>query len=329
MSTNGLYLVTGAGGFVGSFLVDHLLAEGVRVRAMIRKESQRAALEAKGAEVVIADLQEEASLTAAVAGCRGVYHIASMFRQQPAAEVFHEINVLGVKRMLDASVAAGVERFIHCSTVGVLGHIDNPPADETTPYAPCDIYQSTKMEGEKVALDYFKGGKIPGVVIRPAMIYGPGDERTAQLFVRVAKGKFFYVGKSEVLHHWIDVRDLARSFHLAMEHPERNGEVYIIPGAKPVALRRMCEVIAEKAGVPPPKLTIPHWILMPAAIVCDAVFKILPASPPLHPRKLGFFTKTRHFDGSKARRELGFEPAQDIEGEVDDIIASYRDLTYI
>lgn len=324
-----LYLVTGAGGFVGGFLVDHLLAEGKRVRAMVRKESQRADLEARGAEVVLADLQDEASLGPAVAGCRGVYHIASMFREQPSDAVFHEINVEGVRRMLDAAIAAGVQRFVHCSTVGVLGHIDTPPANEDTPYAPCDIYQSTKMEGEKVALEYFRGGKIPGVVIRPAMIYGPTDQRTAQLFVRVARGKFFFVGPSKVLHHWIDVRDLARSFRLGMEHEERNGEVYIIPGAEPVELRHMCSVIAEKAGVKAPGLTLPLWFMVPAAWLCETAFKVLPGNPPLHLRKLGFFTKTRHFDGSKAAREIGFEPAQTLEQEVDDIIASYRKMKLI
>ena len=86
--------------------------------------------------------------------------------------------------------------------------------------------------------------KIRGVVIRPAMIYGPGDERTLKLFRMIARGKFFYVGKGDKLVHWIDVRDLAQSFLLAMGHDERNAEIYIIAGRTAVSLKDMADRVA-------------------------------------------------------------------------------------
>lgn len=313
-------------------MVDLLVQEGKRVRALVRKESQRAELEAKSqgagtVEVAIGDLQDKASLEAAVAGCAGVYHIASLFRQAGFPEsTFYDINAEGTRRLLDAAIAAGVERVIHCSTVGVLGDIQNPPANEDTPYDPGDMYQRTKMEGEKIALEYFKDEKIRGVVIRPAMIYGPTDTRTKKLFQMVAKGKFFYVGKGMATVHWIDVRDLARSFLLAMEKPELNAELYIISGARAVPLKEMCELVAGKLGVKPPSLHLPVKPMQWLGTICETICRPLKIEPPIFRRRVDFFTKSRHFDSSKAHRELGFVPAQSFEQELDDIIESYRSL---
>ncbi len=97
----------------------------------------------------------------------------------------------------------GSSKTNNASTVGVLGHIEHPPADENTPYQPGDIYQQTKMEGELIALDYFRSGKISGNVIRPGMVYGPGDMRTLKLFSMISKGTFFYVGQGEATVHFV------------------------------------------------------------------------------------------------------------------------------
>ena len=324
--TEPLYLVTGAGGFVGSWMTRRLLDEGKRVRAMVRQESQRADLETIGADVCIADLQQPESLAAAVEGITGVYHIASLFRQQGFSEEhFHDINAEGTRRLLEASAAAGVRRFVHCSTVGVHGHIENPPADEHAPIHPGDLYQRTKLAGEQIALEWFESGRMQGVVIRPAMIYGPRDARTNKLFRMVARKRFFYVGRGEGLVHWIDVRDLARAFHLAMEREEINAEVFIICGRRHMALREMCEIIAADCGVSPPKLNLPVKLMQWAGSCCEWICKPFGIEPPLYRRRVDFFTKHRSFDGSKAERLLGFEPAQDPEREIADILASYRE----
>ncbi len=321
-----LYLVTGASGFVGGFMVRHLLDEGKTVRAMVRDEGKAAPLRELGVEVVVADLTDEEGLTRAVKGVRGVYHIAALFRQQGLGdEVFHEVNAEGTRRILDAAVAANVSRFVHCSTVGVLGHIENPPADEQTPYNPGDIYQRTKMAGEENALAYFREGRIPGVVIRPAMIYGPGDTRTLKLFRMIAKRIFFYVGPGLAKVHWIDVRDLARAFRLAMEHEEHNGEVYIIAGATSVPLREMAEEVASQLGVTRPWIRLPVKPMQWAGSVCEAICRPFGIEPPLYRRRVDFYTKSRDFDGSKAARDLEFKPAQTFQQEIADIIAFYRD----
>jgi nucleoside-diphosphate-sugar epimerase len=268
----------------------------------------------------------ESDLRKAVEGVAGVYHIAALFREQGVPDkTFSVVNRDGVRRLIDAAVTAGVSRFIHCSTVGVLGHIAQPPADETAPYNPGDIYQCTKMEGEEIALQAIGGGLLSGAVIRPAMIYGPGDRRTLKLFRMIAKKRFFYVGRGEALVHWIDVRDLACAFRLAMEAGDRNGDVYILAGEQAVPLRAMCEEIANQLGVRPPWLQIPVKPMQWAGTLCEVCCRPFGIEPPLYRRRVDFFTKNRHFDGGKARRELGFSPSQSLAGEIRDIIASYRD----
>lgn len=324
-----LYLVTGANGFVGRYLVDRLTEEGHRVRAMIRDPGKADDLKHKCVEVLVGDMTDPESLARAVQGVRGVYHIAALFRQDAPERLFHEVNAEGVRRLLEVSVAAGVARFVHCSTVGVLGDIQEPPADEKTPYSPGDKYQRSKMEGEKIALSYFQAGKISGVVIRPAMIYGPGDTRTLKLFKMIARRRFFYVGGGEASVHWIDVRDLARSFILAMAKETLNNEVYIIAGKQAVTLKEMVELVARDLHVAPPKLHLPVRPMQWLGSLCEAICNPLKIQPPIFRRRVDFYTKSRSFDASKAERDLGFIPAKTFVEEIRDILQDYKERGWL
>lgn len=323
-------LVTGAGGFVGGQLVRELVSRGAAVRAMVRHPDKAGFLKDLGVELVQANMKEAASLARAVEGVGGVCHIAALFREAglPDSE-YHKVNVEGTQSLLEAAIAAGVRRFIHCSTVGVLGHIENPPADENTPYNPGDVYQRSKMEGEKIALDYFRSGRISGVVIRPAMIWGPGDTRTLKMFRMIARGRFFYVGRGRASVHFIDVRDLARAFVLALEHDERHGEIYIIAGRQALPLRSLAEAIASRLAVRPPRLCLPVKPMQWLGSACEALCTPLGISPPLYRRRVDFYTKSRSFNGTKAERDLGFRPAQGLVEEVGDIIEDYKERGWL
>jgi nucleoside-diphosphate-sugar epimerase len=321
----GPFLVTGASGFLGSYLVKELLKHNVRVRAMVRSSSPRTSLEGLDIEIVEGDLQDKESLLRATEGVQGVFHIAALFRQAGIPDdQYSKVNAEGTRLLLDASIEQGVKRFIHCSTVGVLSHIDSPPANENTPYKPGDIYQYTKMQGELLALDYFKSGKIPGVVIRPAMIYGPGDSRTLKLFNMISRGIFFYVGKGKALVHWVDVRDLAHAFWLAMQKTELNNTVYTIGGDRFLPLKEMTSIVAQHLDVRKPWVHLPVKPVQMLGTLCERICTPLKIQPPIYRRRVDFFTKDRAFDISKAKAELGFKPAQSLEGEITDIIDSYK-----
>ncbi|MDP6522832.1 MAG: NAD-dependent epimerase/dehydratase family protein [Kiritimatiellia bacterium] len=325
-----LFLVTGASGFVGGHMVEYLVKKGRKVRAMIKDESKADPLRKLGVEVVIGDLRDKDSLSRAVQGVTGIYHIASLFRQASFPEsVFHDVNAEGVRRLMDVAIDAGVKRVIHCATVGVLGHVANPPANEETPYNPGDMYQRTKMAGEKIAMEYYQSGKMSGVVIRPAMIYGPGDTRNLKMFRMVAHGRFFYVGPGTCEVHFIDVRDLVRSFDLAMEKESLNGEIYIISGEKAVPLIDMANIIARELGVRPPWLHLPVKPMQWLGTIVETICRPLHIEPPIFRRRVDFFTKNRHFDSSKAKRDLDFAPEKSFDEEVVEITRWYKENKWL
>lgn len=318
-------LVTGAGGFVGGHMVRALVERGDKVRGMVRNPAQSEEVKALGADVVVADLRKEDTLREAVKGVRYVYHIASLFRQAGLPEsVFYDINAEGTRRIFEASIAAGVERLVHCSTVGVLGHVEHPPADEHAPFAPGDMYQRTKLEGEKIAMEYYRSGKMSGVVIRPAMIYGPGDTRNFKMWKMVARRCWFYLGDGTTRVHFIDARDLAQAFILAMEKKDLQAEVYIIPGEKSVSQKYMADLIAKELGVARPWIHLPIKPMQWLGSLCEAVCTPLRIQPPIYRRRVDFFTKHREFNGAKAGRDLGFKPARTFEEEIADITRWYR-----
>lgn len=318
------FLVTGAAGFVGSNLTRLLVESGENVRGLVRNQKQADIVAALGATPVIGDLRDPESLKRAVEGVQGVYHIAALFRQAGVPDsLYTEVNVEGTRNLIEASIEGGVKRFIHCSTVGVHGHVMNPPANEESPFNPGDLYQDSKARGEKLVREYFDQKKIDGVIIRPAMIYGPGDERTLKLFKMLANKKFFYVGKGAAMVHFIDVRDLARAFKLAMDQTEVNNERFIIAGETSLPLYKLVSIVCQMMGVPEPSLHLPVKPVQLLGTICETVCKPFNINPPIYRRRVDFFTKDRNFDCSKAITKLGFKPAQDLKGELKDILDSY------
>lgn len=319
-------VVTGAAGEVG-FQVTKLLAEsGSPVTAMVRASSDRTALNKLEVNIVEADLSDQASLERAFAGAYGVFHIAAVYREPDLTdEMFFEVNAKGTRRVFEAAISQGVKRVVHCSTGGVLGDIKNPPGSHLTPYSPGDVYQRSKVEAEKIALEYFRSEKIRGAVIRPAMVYGPGDTRHLKLFRMIAKKRFVHIGAGKQSVHFIDIRDLARGFVLAMEHDEVNGEIYHIAGGRPMEFKEAVNTIAAELGVPTPKIHIPALPVQLLGSLCELICAPFGIKPPIYRRRVDFFTKSRHFDTEKSKNEIGFTAAKSFKEEVRETIAYYRE----
>ena len=319
-------LVTGSTGFVGSHLCRELANNGYEVRALIRSDKKKDVLSDVQVEFVHGDITDKESLLKAMDGVEAVFNIAAIFREAKYHDsMYYKVNMEGVRNVFDAAIEKGVSRVIHCSTGGVHSHIQNPPANEDEPYHPADIYQVSKCEGEKVALKYLRSGKISGSVIRPAMIWGPGDRRILKLFKGVAHRTLPIIGDGKTLYHWVLVTDLARAFRLANETPAANGQVYIIAGAQVVSIVDTYEAIAKEAGVKVWPFKIPA---KPIQILGSCVEKICAPfgiEPPIYRRRVDFFTKTRAFDCSKAQRELGYKAEHTFQEEVHIIYSWYKE----
>src|SRR5512136_1779391 len=134
--------LTGATGYTGGKVLAALRGRGDSVTILARPASLTPAVGNLATRVVPGDLRDESAIRALVEGAEAVVHIAAVYRTAGHADSYYrEVNVGGTARLLDAALAAGVRRFVHTSTVGVHGNVENPPADESAPIAPCDIYQ--------------------------------------------------------------------------------------------------------------------------------------------------------------------------------------------
>lgn len=326
-------LVTGAAGFVGSNLTRRLLSLKAQVRIFVRSESNKEIVEefrAQGAEVVYGDIRDREVVSEAVCGSDYVFHIAALFRQAKYPDsVYYEINVQGTKNVLDAAEQFGVSRVIHCSTIGVHSHIPNPPANEEEAYRPGDVYQASKCEGEKLARERFESKRVPGVVIRPAMIWGEGDKRLLKLFKGVSRRRMPIIGSGKTLSHWVYVHDLVQGMLLAAEKEAALGRIYILAGRRPVTIRELMSEIAKQAGVKLLPVRIPARPIQLLGTVVETLCQPFGIEPPIYRRRVDFFTKDRSFDTTRARTELGFEPAQDFSVEVRNIYRWYKEQGWL
>lgn len=301
--------VTGASGFTGGYLCKALKKKGYNVKALARKNSDTQQLKELDIQWIEGDLADPESIKGKIENVDIVFHIAALYRQEGVAKhMFTKVNLEGTRALLEESTAVGVKRFVHCSTVGVQGEIANPPANEDAPYNPGDHYQVSKLEGEKLALSYFREGKIDGTVVRPVGIYGPGDTRFLKLFRHIYKGNFKMIGKGKALYHLTFVEDLADGIILAGETPAASGQTYTLGGSEYLPLTDLVKLIAEVLDKPVSKIHIPLWPVYIAAFLCEMICRPLGIEPPLYRRRLDFFTKDRAFDISKARKELNYNP---------------------
>ena len=326
-------LVTGATGFTGGHLARHLAARGLDVRALVRAGAApeaRSALAAAGVECVEGDLRDARSLARACAGISVVYHIAAIYRQAGLGDdAYRAVNTDAVGDVVRAAAAGGAHRVVHCSTVGVHGDVEHPPANEDAPLKPGDIYQVTKLEGEAAAKEAARLTGIELVIARPTGIYGPGDRRLLKLFRGVARRRFILLGSGRIFYHLTYIDDLVEGFRLCGEVPAAAGRTYILAGGEVTTLDELIGLVAEGAGVPRLPVRLPVWPFWIAGAACEAVCAPLGLEPPIYRRRVDFFTKSRAFDISRARAELGYQPQVSLREGIRRTLDWYRQAGWL
>jgi dihydroflavonol-4-reductase len=324
-------LVTGAAGFTGLALARSLTRRGQRVRGLVRNRKRASYLEQAGVEIVAGDVRGRATVQEALLGVDTVYHLAAVFRRAgvPDSE-YRSVHVDATRQLVECSAAAGVRRFVHCSTVGVHGDVEGQaPAAEDAPFQPGDIYQVTKLEGERMALDTAGRVGLPLTVVRPGPIYGPGDRRLLKLIGGVARKRFVLLGDGSPHFQMVYVDDLTEGFRLAAETPAAVGRTYIVAGGEAPTLKELVEEIAKVADVPPPRTRLPVWPFWVAGAICEGVCVPLGIEPPIFRRRVAFFTNNRWFDTSRARNELGYAPKVRLRDGIRRTLDSYRGLGWV
>ncbi len=307
-------VVTGATGFVGKRLCQTLTDRGYKVRVLVRSDREDPFFRSINAQIYTGDICDPEVADWVLDGAVGLFNLAAVVSKKGVdVSEFRRVHVEAVENLLDAALRRGVRRFVQCSTIGVLGDIGNRPADEETPLNAKDEYQLSKAEGEKLALSYNGKEKLEVTVVRPAMVYGPGDTRLAKLFRHIATGRFRMIGTGATLAHPVYIDDLVEGMILALNSKKAAGRIYILGGDRCVTLNEWAAIIAKAAGVKLSRFHIPYPLVMSVALVCEVICAPFGIEPPLYRRRVDFFIKNRAFAIDRAKEELGYNPMVNLE----------------
>jgi len=303
----GVALVTGGTGFVGSAVVRALLERGRRVRVLARPGADRRNLDGLPVDIAVGQLEDARSLRAALDGCLSLFHVAADYRlwvPDPAAML--HVNVDGTRALMREARRAGVERIVYTSSVAVLGH--DGIADETTPSALADMvgpYKRSKFLAEAEVRRMIAEDGLPAVIVNPSTPVGPRDIRptpTGRMIAEAVAGRMpAYVDTGLNIVH---VDDVGLGHVLALEHG-RIGERYILGGDN-LSLAEILGIIARLSGRPPPRLRLPRLGLYPLAAAAEAWGRLSGREPMLTLDSLRMARWKMWFSSDKAETELGY-----------------------
>ncbi|MEL6492137.1 MAG: NAD-dependent epimerase/dehydratase family protein [Cyanobacteria bacterium J06634_6] len=310
-------LVTGATGYTGSLLTRKLVEQGIEVTAIARPSSNVEQFDGLPITWFKGDVFDSELIEQAMKDITHIFHMVTPFREAKSPDIgYHNVHVLSTQLLAKAALKQpNFQRFVHVSTIGIHGHIEHPPADETYQTGPGDIYQVTKLEGEEWIKAFGKETGLPIAVVRPAIIYGLGEKRLLKIYKMVNNGWVPAIGNGSNLLHFVHVDDLTDFMLLTATHPKAIGEVFICGSEKAMTFRDMTNIIANAYNKSFKFIQLPGKPLFAIADLCELICRPLGIEPPIYRRRLAFYTKDRSFDTSKSRSLLGFTPRHsDTEG---------------
>jgi dihydroflavonol-4-reductase len=313
--------ITGASGFIGTHLVEELLRQKWQVRVLLHK---RDLPNQEKLQVFRGDIRDADSLKDMFKDTDVLFHMAaSLGATRISKKEFFEINVDGTKNVLKAAHEAGVGRIVHFSSAGVFGSVkENHPVEEAYPPSPQDVYDETKLEGEKISLAFANKGEDV-VVIRPGWVYGPGDRRTFKLIKAIASKKFLLVTKGTTCQTPVYIDDLVQGILLCAEKAEA-GEIYHLAGKEVLTVKEIMDIMAHAAGVKDIQFPLPIFALKVAAWKLEKAFLLVGREAPLTRGKLAFFIHPKPLSIQKAKTDLGYAPQWDFKTGIETAVGWYR-----
>ena len=321
MAAKDVAFLTGATGFVGSAVARKLLSEGLAVRALVRRGSNRSNLEGLDLNLVEGDIRDAELLHRVMHGVRYVFHVAADYRlwAPDPAEIF-ATNVDGTRAIMELALEAGVERVVYTSSVATLRLPDNgAAADETTPLDQADAigaYKQSKVLAERLVERMVAEANLPAVIVNPSTPIGPRDVRptpTGRIVVEAASGRMpAFVDTGLNLVH---VDDVAAG-HVAALRRGRIGERYIL-GGENLSLGQMLAEIARLAGRRAPTVKLPRALIYPIAYAAEGIARITKREPFVTVDGLRMAKYKMFFSSAKAERELSYQARPAVEALAD------------
>lgn len=318
-------LVTGGTGFVGSHVVDFLLARKYSVRCLVRRTSDMRWLQDKPIELVYGDVFDADALRAAVEGVEYVYHSAGLTKAKTREE-YYRANATGTRNLLQATIRhnPSLKRFVHISSQAAVGPSDSlTPITEERPARPITSYGKSKWQAEVECHNVMR--EIPITIVRPPVVYGEREKDVYEFFRTYKMGLQPMVGFSDKYVSMIHVADLVRGMVMAGESSAAVGQTYFITSSRVYSWREIGDATRLAMQRKALRVRIPEFAVF--VVAAFAEFAALFSSKPA----LINFEKAREMvqdywtcDHTKAKRELGFEQEISLEEGIQRTVDWYR-----
>lgn len=329
-------LITGATGFIGSHLVDRLIKdERSNIRALVLRKpieeietENLERLKKQGVEILYGDIRNFKDCKRAVKDINIIFHLAAISRPMNVPKkVYYDTNKLGVINMMEAVKNKKIKKFVHISTVSVLGlSPDGHPLSEDEFQSEDQEYGLSKRAGEKVALRYQKKYNFPLTVIRPCLIYGPRCLVRAIIFKYTKKRLFplFNGGRARMEFCYVD--NLVDAILLAEKNPKAIGETFNITDGQSYSIKKIIETIAKEEGVGKPIIKMPYFLGKIAGYMAEIVFPLFGKYPPFSSTAADWMSKDVNvYSCKKAKKILGYRPKISLEKGIKKTVKWYQD----
>ena len=295
--------ITGATGFVGGAILDHLVGSGREVRALVRRDEDAAALASRGAVPVIGDVLDEVRLVGAMAGIETVFHVAGVnaFCLPDPAPMFRT-NVEGSRAVVRAAARAGVARVVYTSSAAAIGEPAGVVATEESRHRGFFLseYERSKYAAERAVFEAARGVEV--VAVNPSSVQGPGRTGgTARLILGFLNGTLRAALDSRV--SLVDVDDCARG-HVLAEERGVAGERYLLNGST-LLIEQALDLLAGITGLAGRPVVLPARVVELVGAGAGGIFGMLKRRAPLCPEMVRSLLHGHAYDGSRATRDLG------------------------
>lgn len=318
--------VTGSNGFIGSFLIEHLLSEGHEVRCLVRKTSNLRWIQNLPVELAYGTLENPTSLALPVRGVDWIFHLAGLTKAKNPYE-FYQANFEGVENLVREckKYNPGIKKFIFVSSQAAGGPAPSIiPKKETDESNPVSIYGDSKWVAEKSLLNPHTG--LPVTVIRPPAVYGPRDTELFKLFKIVTMGIRPIIAGGTNMASLVHVHDLVHGIVLAAKSDLAVGKIFYISGDGAYTWNEIFALICTALNKKTIPLHIPLLALKIFSTVNSFVARLKNHPPMLSKDKLMELQQPFWLcDNSRAKKELGFEPQMSLQQGIQETAKWYQD----
>jgi acetylornithine/succinyldiaminopimelate/putrescine aminotransferase/nucleoside-diphosphate-sugar epimerase len=331
-SRNDVCLITGATGFIGGHLAQRLVQDGHQVRCLVRASSDTSLLDGLDVEIAVGDLTSARSLTRATEGCRYVFHCAALVSDWATTEEITRINDGGTRNLLQASVDASIERFIHFSTTDVYGYPGTPAIDEThAPRRFANWYAHTKRAAEAQVRRVEQTRALDAVILRPATVYGPRSQDVIGEIARALRhGNMVLVDGGRAVAGLCYVENLMDAAALALDHEAAPGHAFNISDGVDITWKQFTDDLADGLGYAPVRWSLPYWLANAIGFSLEHAYRLVrrtthtSTAPLLSRQAVHVLAKDQDFSNRKAREVLGWAPRVDYAAGLEATLAWLR-----